>query len=501
MQKEARKGFPSALIRRYNGSDLLPQQFYNVIRKDKDKIFENEIKELFEFTQTLKNDYDVLWKETEEHKFYSLLVVNSKIRMCAYSNDIVVLDDTECTNHFHYPFLCFLVFDENNKVQILAIGIITSKEEDNFVDILESLKTLIPEIRVMIVDRLQSQKNAIQKVYNNTFIVFCRIHIARNIKNKMGKDKTILKSFWEFINKKIKRDEFVKRIEKQLEISNSVHLRNLLNDINHYDPYILRDLNLKKHFTTNSVEGNFGNIKRLTDHKFLPLYMILKMFVDQAMKLMKTNIIINSSPKKLDPSIYSGRDLGTYCVTKIEKRYHKCLELISRLNHEDKTISSEAEEILFNCNCKKDDIICIHSLYKRIISKPKNEPLIKEEEIPNKYKIHNIDIAYATENRIIIVISNREEKWEFNTIMDRVKIFADLAQRYEPARKLFRNFFEEAEKIKKDIDPMANKVIKTPGAQPSIPSATVNRYGTKHGRRCSICHEPGHYASTCKHKK
>ena len=65
--------------------------------------------------------------------------------------------------------------------------------------------------------------------------------------------------------------------------------------------------------------------------------------------------------------------------------------------------------------------------------------------------------------------------------MEKLQKWADIAHMSESVRELFRSFFSGAEKLEKSIDPLAKNVLLTPGAQPTVPSALVERYKTKKG--------------------
>ena len=233
MQNDAEIGMPTSLIRRFHAPDITSNQMYNIIRKHKNMRFENEIQHLYQYTQSLKNKYDIIWKNDSENKFKSLLMINARIRDRPYSRNIVVIDDTECTNRFNYPLLPFLVFDEHNKVQMLAISIIINKEKKSFIDILQSLKLAISSIRIFIVDRLKAQVEAIKHVYPESFWVFCHVHIGRNIESKFGRNTFVASLFWNFVRKKISEEEYVNELKKLLCNTDSRHVQNLLDEIDH----------------------------------------------------------------------------------------------------------------------------------------------------------------------------------------------------------------------------------------------------------------------------
>lgn len=293
LREAVQKGLSTSSLRKLTNANLLPQQMYDVVRKD---YFSNEIIHLQGCVKEIQNKFDIFWKFDEDNKFYNLIIINSVIKSCSYSNDIVVVDDTMFTNNFDYPFLVFLVFDENNMVQILAISIISSKDEKNFIDIMTSFKTFIPNVRVFLMDRLKSQKNAIKKVFPLSKIVYCRLHIERNIikQIKINNTKVLIQYFRDFVNQIIDKNEYIDRL-KNLICDNQKslkHIQNLIDDVDYYDPKILNSLNLKGHYTTNSIEGTFGNIKRQTEHKILLLCEVLKLFVNQSDNLIKKTLIL-----------------------------------------------------------------------------------------------------------------------------------------------------------------------------------------------------------------
>ena len=99
-------------------------------------------------------------------------------------------------------------------------------------------------------------------------------------------------------------------------------------------------------------------------------------------------------------------------------------------------------------------------------------------------------------------IEIQNENWEYNYLMNRLKVYVDLAQWSEAIRENFRSFFDDMEKQKKTIDDNANSVITVSGAQPTVPSILVNQFGKKkHVPSCSICYKRGHYCFNWVFKK
>ena len=266
IKKDYQQGLPVWLIRKSKNLDILPQQMYNLIRNERKEIFDDEIQNLRAYLNSISSEYDIIWKNNNSLLFHSVIIVNSRIKSLPYANDLVMAVDTVCTNRFDYPILAFFVFDENNNSQMLAVSIITSKTEDNFIDIFLSLKAIVGFIRVFIVDRLLSQANAIKKVFPESNIVFCRIHIDRNFKNKMGKKSEVRILFWKFIRQEIMRNEYINELQKILsKTPNSKHLKKLIDEVDFYDPLIIKNLRIRGHYSTNALEGIFGYKKYWTN--------------------------------------------------------------------------------------------------------------------------------------------------------------------------------------------------------------------------------------------
>ena len=175
----------------------------------------------------------------------------------------------------------------------------------------------------------------------------------------------------------------------------------MLNDLEHYSPYKLKKLRLKGHYTTNAAEGSFGNIKKWTDDKILPLHKVLQMFVHESTIQMKRHM--NVKYPILDQKIHKGRKLGLYAIQKIQKRIDKCNKMKVELSNENENIGK--------CNCPHDDIPCIHIIYERLFGNNIYTNIINEEEISIVHFFNEFERNEPRMNSVITVKNNDEMNW------------------------------------------------------------------------------------------
>ena len=210
-----------------------------------------------------------------------------------YANDICVIDDTMCTNRYKYPVILCLCYDENDKAQMVSIGILVGKTYNDFVDFLIILANHI-KIRVFICcDRLKAQKDAIKNIFSEAKIVFCRIHILRNIRDNLGRSSIIYVETKRLFEGEIRTSDFVKILETEISknTKGKKHLQLLLKHLKYYDPEIIKQYRLRNHFTSNLAEGIFGSVKNWLDNEILTLTEVIEAFLIQSEMLIKKKCI------------------------------------------------------------------------------------------------------------------------------------------------------------------------------------------------------------------
>lgn len=109
---------------------------------------------------------------------------------------------------------------------------------------------------MFIIDKWRGQLKAIKKVFPNCNIVFCRIHLERNIRSTFGKYSRIGSLFNQLLNRSIKLYVYLNELKKLIDQS-SKHkkvLQTLYNDFQSYCASYLSKLRLRGQYTTNSQE-------------------------------------------------------------------------------------------------------------------------------------------------------------------------------------------------------------------------------------------------------
>lgn len=165
------------------------------------------------------------------------------------------MDDTNCVNRYQMPLLPICGFDCNQRRQLISFSIIADQGENSFVVALQVLKLYVNEVKCFIIDRLVSQRQAIQAVFPSSFIIFCRRHLKKNIIDTFGRSSLIYKAFNDLIEEKVSDIEY-KRILAASITMNKGHkkaIKQLIIDLPHYSPTNLKKYNLRELRTTNAI--------------------------------------------------------------------------------------------------------------------------------------------------------------------------------------------------------------------------------------------------------
>jgi hypothetical protein len=205
--------------------------------------------------------------------FHSFYGVNLQHANQDYSRYINIMDDTAKTNFFQLPLFAIITPDYNEKSRLLAFGILNSRKSTEIKAFLRYLLqfTGTPP-KFIIIDRYMSQISAIEEVFNPQSLLYCRLHIATNVRDVI-KDREFLELFWKLAHNQCSEEVF---LSKLFEIRNQTKLDkvrsfidSLMNEIERWLPTQVDPSS--KIYVTSRVEGFFGRLKTETNHQLLPL--------------------------------------------------------------------------------------------------------------------------------------------------------------------------------------------------------------------------------------
>ena len=502
-------GATPGFIRSKFNLSISPNQLYNISRKEINNRFQNEIKKLHEKAETWNMEFFVIFHE-DEINFEGITLINKRIIRLPFASDIAIIDDTMCTNKYRFPILPCYCIDDHNEAQILAIGVIPDKTTLSFEQYLKDLRQHT-NIRVFICDRLESQKIAIQKFFPDAFIAFCRIHIKRNIKNKIGANSEIYISLKKLFKEDISVEEFVQLIDNEIILHEKwkKQLSLLKEHLPHFNPYILKNLRLRNHYTSNMAEGIFGRVKDWINHDITPLCELLDCFVRESRMMIQKNIRTKVEPLPIE--LYQGPSLGSIATTFLKRSYLYANALMKTIStSENPEIRDGFLKILEEQNCKCIErrefmLPCIHDIFAKI--KLGLNPLLNENDIPSIYFRCGMENIQQSQITIEKPCNKINCQFTYRNIMDLVSPIASEAEHNKDVQNLFKSLFDGYEGLKQKSFEGSPSFLPKPGRPLTKQSKIVPKYRGRSGKekikkmfKCSICNGKGHNAATCPFK-
>ena len=294
----------------------------------------------------------------DENRFLSAYVFHDRIVGTNYANDIIVIDDTSCTNYYKKPVIAAIVEDEKGYVQHLLYAITSHRTKAAFICYFNELKMQVGSVRVFICDRNEAQINAIKAVFPQSFIIYCHIHIGKNIKDKAGKE--MFYYYQQMINEQLSEEMMLAKFNNYIienpDSQGANLLITLISEKEHWLPSIIQNYMHLKNTTSNRVEGFFGSLKTLTDHKILTFGLLVK-----AMYVKGESLLMHSANEKkyeLDSILMKKDDsakVGNFAISIINEEYNNA--------------KSQKISIKYGSNCcnvnKFFGLPCRHLIFER----------------------------------------------------------------------------------------------------------------------------------------
>ena len=197
----------------------------------------------------------------------SLTIVDNEILNSKYANDIAIFDDTAMTNMYGLPLEAVVVVDQENHTQLLGYSIIPNKSKESFELFCQDFLQLggCP-FRIIVVDRLESQFEALSRSFPDSFIAFCLVHIRRDLLSYFPPNDDIIGGF-DMIKRNplmsFKYLDYLKLRFSQMDdsIKGKKCIQILIDKYEHWLPFCLMQKGIYHNFDSSRIEGLFGLLK------------------------------------------------------------------------------------------------------------------------------------------------------------------------------------------------------------------------------------------------
>jgi hypothetical protein len=202
--------------------------------------------------------------------FLAMYFVNKRTLNSLAIMENIFMDDTARTNFHDFPVFILLGVDENDINQVVSFGILKDRTFISISKYLEYIKAKISIIpRVFITDRCAIQFSAIQTVFPNTSIIFCRKHLSANISTVL-KSPEFLDLFWSTMKHRNPELSLISQLNQIMADATNysekqrVFALELFKCQQHWLPSLTEQIS--RHSSTSRIEGFNAKSKILMDH-------------------------------------------------------------------------------------------------------------------------------------------------------------------------------------------------------------------------------------------
>lgn len=165
-----------------------------------------------------------------------------------------------------------VVIDQEDHTQLLGYSIIPNKSTNSFINFFNDFIELGGcSFRIIVVDRLQAQIKAIEKIFPNSHIIYCLVHIRRDLLMYFKENDEIIIGFdrakanpsssYNYL-------EYLKRRIIDMPYSDEGHkcLLSLVNNYQRWLPICLIEIGMYLNWDSSRIEGFFGLFKANYGH-------------------------------------------------------------------------------------------------------------------------------------------------------------------------------------------------------------------------------------------
>ena len=206
IQEMTERGETCSTIRKNLGLTIPTSVFYDIRRPiiKKSKTLDHDILSQL-FNGTFSDRWIIIKHHIEDtNELESLSFLSKRFLKTPIALDVVQMDDIQCISNDNHSIINICIKDANDVCQLIAFAVTHSRKECDFARFISDLKEHHGEPRVFIVDRCGQQLEAIKNT-TKSLIVFCRVHVRRNIEEMFG-GGVVVRSYDQLIKGQINDD-------------------------------------------------------------------------------------------------------------------------------------------------------------------------------------------------------------------------------------------------------------------------------------------------------
>ena len=494
-----RDGGSAPEIRRDIAVPIRAKMFYELRRPVLRERRANACNELREFSLPLLDRWLITHHyeqgdDGENRELVGGTYISRRFASSAIAKDVVQMDDIVGTNLNNLALLNIVFQDENEKLQVLAFAVLRDRDMRSFVMVLEDIKSLVGHPRVFLVDRYRPQIEAVEMVFPEAQIVFCAVHLRRNIVRVFREDSNqALDVFHKFVTGKVDLDEYKEALWSLMTGRNGQqrHQRAIqlfIDDAKYYAPEAM--VRMRGLVCTNLVECFHSVLKKRIGSNQHSIGKV----VNEISKICDT-FVLNSFAEKFDlpASVWTGRTLGTLAARTIKAHYDQAVAIRSALLSNELTPTDEGLiRGECHCICQSDyGLPCVHVLFKRLAEE--RVPLLDENDVPVIY--YRQSNANSRRNDVIRETTTHKRgpgsNWNYAHLMARLEPIAAAASKIPEVREALGEMLTKLETV--NLGAHAGPKVSRPANHVGLPG----RPRSKQVRHCRFCGQAGHNMRSC----
>lgn len=430
--------------------------------------------------------------------------INKEVAISNYSSDTYVIDDTAKTNLYDLPVEVIIVIDEENKSQILSFSFLQDRTSIAYKYYFETVKQFTKnEPRTIVSDRSMAQLSACEEVFPNSIVVYCRVHLRRDLLKYFEATDDIIAGFDDIFFNISRCDEYINllqiRITQMEEESSMLHkslppgheiLQAMIKNVNHWLPSKLIESGIYLDWNTNRAEGFFGNFKQHFGFKLFTLTQLCLNIV-QFSRLKHVN-----SKHSVTSTINFYKTFPTFTEEDLQRVGKLALDIMSQEYHAAKNEQDNSPWCVWCILREKNPKF---SLPCRHIYHENSEIVIQADTLHPRFLRTSIEIDQKEENETIHIIQQNKPK-TYTDIMAKLSPYASAACRNQEIMTVFDNTFDQLSSITKNLNSQMPPTIESKGRFSIHPSQNVILGGApkqKNLKQCSLCKQYGHNKRSC----